>query len=160
MPGVRSSAFDGCRRSSGGAGPRTDSCDQGAGRVSTGLRCVPRGCSRLLRMRKRRSRKPFAVMMRDMKPSSGTAFRIGMSALCWRRGGADRFAPLEIHACSQCGGAGPGLYRRHVALHADAPSVVYSGPDPLECLVMTSGNISEEPIVLETTRHVEKLSWP
>jgi hydrogenase maturation protein HypF len=108
-----------------------------------------------LRLRKRRSRKPFAVMMRDMAA-------------------VERYCLVEEQerATLESAAAPIVLLRMRRRLpDAVAPGLDYLGVmlpytplhhllfgDSLTCLVMTSGNTSEEPIVTQNAEALDKLS--
>jgi hydrogenase maturation protein HypF len=103
-------------------------------------------CSRL-RDRKRRSNKPFALMMRDVDTAA---------KFCMLSGGEpellhSRAAPIVLLTLREDAGLpdaiAPGLDRVGVML-PNTPMHHQLFVGPIECLVMTSGNISEEPIVI------------
>lgn len=110
-----------------------------------------------LRIRKRRSRKPFAIMARDMdtldkycvvtEPERQMLLSPAAPIVLLKRIERDRFAP----------GLGPGLGHLGVMLpYTPLHHLLFEGS--LECLVMTSGNISEEPIVTQNNAAREKLA--
>lgn len=108
-----------------------------------------------LRERKRRSRKPFAVMMAGL----GT-----VEAYCYlddpqRALLTDRAAPIVLlHARPDMlpAGIAPGLQEIGVMLpYTPLHPLLFAGD--LDCLVMTSGNISEEPIVISNEEARAKL---
>lgn len=110
-----------------------------------------------LRIRKRRSRKPFAVMARDM----GAVNRYFIANDAERRLLNDPAAPIVLldvragHPFAE--GVSPGLAQFGVMLpYTPLHHLLFQGkPD---CLVMTSGNISEEPIVIDNNEAFAKLS--
>ena len=112
---------------------------------------------RRLRERKRRPHKPFALMARDLD----TARRIGMVSEAAARALSSPAAPIvlvpAIPDSGLAGGIAPGLSEYglmlpytplHHLLLTDGPAV----------LVMTSGNVSEEPIAKDNEGAREKLS--
>lgn len=110
-----------------------------------------------LRIRKRRSRKPFAVMVRDME----TAYHYFAIGEAERKLLADRAAPIVLLPVREINDFPPavssglphfGVMLPYTPLH----QLLFRGA--LDCLIMTSGNISEEPIVIENADAEEKLS--
>jgi hydrogenase maturation protein HypF len=113
---------------------------------------------RLLRQRKRRSDKPFALMVRDLA---------GAEAIC-RASEPDRAAltsprrPIVIMPRAAEGGipeaAAPGNRTLGVMLpYTPLHHLLFAGA-PYDALVMTSGNLSEEPIVVENGEARERLA--
>jgi hydrogenase maturation protein HypF len=110
-----------------------------------------------LRERKRRSRKPFAVMMRDL----ATVERYCHADRAARTLLASRAAPivlLPMRAPEDFPpGLAPGLRELGVMLpYTPLHHLLFV--DGLACLVMTSGNLSEEPIVIDNAGAREKLA--
>jgi hydrogenase maturation protein HypF len=110
-----------------------------------------------LRIRKRRSRKPFAVMMRDR----GTVeqYCVVDDADCDAL--ASAAAPIVLLKMRERWvfpeGLAPGLDYLGVMLpYTPLHHLLFTGP--LHTFVMTSGNISEEPIVISNEEAVDKLS--
>ncbi len=110
-----------------------------------------------LRVRKRRSRKPFAIMVRDIAALEEHCFltetekQVLLSPaapiVLLRMRENDRLAP----------GIAPGL--RHLGAmvpYTPLHHLLFGGS--LRCLVMTSGNVSEEPIVTQNQAAFQKLS--
>lgn len=109
-----------------------------------------------LRIRKRRSRKPFAVMMRDVDTIA-------------------RYCILDETARSVLTAASAPIVLLRLRNRDDFPAGIASGlceigvmlpytplhhlllAGPLDCLVMTSGNLSEEPIVIQNDDALRKL---
>lgn len=111
----------------------------------------------LLRVRKRRSRKPFAVMMRDIEVVERYCIvdRYEQAAL---EGAAAPIVLLEMREIGVLPEAvAPGLGYLGVMLPYTPMHHLLLG-DSLTCLVMTSGNISEEPIVIANDEAIAKLS--
>ncbi len=115
-----------------------------------------------LRDRKRRNRKPFAIMMRDL----AVVERFCLVSAGERDLLAGQAAPIVLLKLR-----GPGLFPDEVAPGLDEIGVMlpytplhrllfedFLKCGPLECLVMTSGNISEEPIAIDNTQARTKLS--
>ncbi len=101
-----------------------------------------------LRERKRRNRKPFAVMMRDI----GTAERYCLLNDGERDLLQSRSAPIVLLQFRERGvlpdALAPGLDRIGVMLpYTPLHHLLFDSP--LACLVMTSGNLTEEPIVID-----------
>jgi hydrogenase maturation protein HypF len=110
-----------------------------------------------LRVRKRRSRKPFAVMMRDLSAVE----RYCAVSEAERRALESAAAPIVLLEMRERGvlpdAVAPGLGFLGVMLpYTPMHSLLFG--DSLECLVMTSGNLSEEPIVTRNAEAEEKLS--
>jgi len=114
-----------------------------------------------LRIRKRRSRKPFAVMMRDL----ATVERYCILDETDRQLLSQPAAPVVLLAMSHSipGNAAfppciaPGLRQIGVMLpYTPLHHLLFTGR--VLCMVMTSGNISEEPIVTQNDEAVAKLS--
>jgi hydrogenase maturation protein HypF len=110
-----------------------------------------------LRRRKRRSRKPFAVMMRDLAAVERCCEidQAERALLC------SAAAPVVLLAMKSDAvfpdGVAPGLRQLGVRLpYTPLHHLLFAGP--IDCLVMTSGNISEEPIVIHNEEAVAKLS--
>ena len=110
-----------------------------------------------LRLRKRRSRKPFAVMMRDL----ATVERYCALGKVERQALLSPAAPIVLLAmredAAMPAGVAPGLRQIGVMLPY-TPLHHLLLQEPLECLVMTSGNISEEPIVTGNEEARDKLA--
>jgi hydrogenase maturation protein HypF len=110
-----------------------------------------------LRLRKRRSRKPFAVMMRDLV----TVERYCILEDAERRLLEQPSAPVVLLRMRDDAafppGVAPGLRQLGVMLpYTPLHHLLFTGS--FECLVMTSGNISEEPIVTQNTEAIDRLS--
>lgn len=110
-----------------------------------------------LRLRKRRSRKPFAVMMRDMEAVE----RYCAPTPYEREALQSAAAPIVLLKMRENGvlpgAVAPGLPYLGVMLpYTPLHHLLFGGS--LICLVMTSGNISEEPIVTQNDEALEKLS--
>lgn len=110
-----------------------------------------------LRIRKRRSRKPFAVMMRDLD----TVERYCLVSDEERRLLSHTAAPVVLLAMRNAAdfpaGVAPGL--RHIGImlpYTPLHRLLFTGT--VKCMVMTSGNISEEPIVVRNEEALDKLS--
>jgi hydrogenase maturation protein HypF len=110
-----------------------------------------------LRVRKRRSRKPFAVMMRNLAVAEQYCeLDEAERALL-----ASSAAPVVLLAMRADAtfpdGVAPGLRQIGVMLpYTPLHHLLFSGS--VECMVMTSGNISEEPIVIRNEEAIEKLT--
>jgi hydrogenase maturation protein HypF len=110
-----------------------------------------------LRGRKRRSRKPFAVMMRDIATVERHCFAdaeeralLGSAAapiVLLRMRTPEAFPPDLTPGLRELGVMLPYTPLHHLLLAGR-----------IDCLVMTSGNISEEPIVTDNASAVEKLA--
>jgi hydrogenase maturation protein HypF len=112
---------------------------------------------RSLRERKRRNRKPFAVMMRD--PGAVRKFCFLSEQECALLTGPA--APIVLLRLRAAGtfpeDLAPGLGEIGVLLpYTPLHRLLFD--DSLECLVMTSGNISEEPIAIDNAAAQEKLA--
>jgi len=110
-----------------------------------------------LRLRKRRSRKPFAVMARDI----ATIQKYCVVTEAERQALLSPAAPILLLKMLKrdllARGVSPGLQHLGVMLpYTPLHHLLFEGP--LECLVMTSGNISEEPIVTQNAAAEEKLT--
>jgi hydrogenase maturation protein HypF len=110
-----------------------------------------------LRMRKRRSRKPFAVMMCDLE----TVGRYCVVSEAERRLLQSAAAPIVLLRLRDPeafpDGVAPGLHELGVMLpYTPMHHLLFQ--DSLTCLVMTSGNLSEEPIVVQNEAAIERLS--
>jgi len=111
----------------------------------------------LLRVRKRRSRKPFAVMMRDR----AMVERYCVASEAERVALESAAAPIVLLAVRERGvlpeAVAPGLGYLGVMLpYTPMHHLLFEYG--LTCLVMTSGNLSEEPIVIANDEAIEKLS--
>jgi hydrogenase maturation protein HypF len=109
-----------------------------------------------LRIRKRRSRKPFAVMMRDLE----TVARYCVLDETARDILSAASAPIVLlrlrNADDFPAGIASGLREIGVMLpYTPLHHLLLAGP--LQCLVMTSGNLSEEPIVIDNEEAMRKL---
>ena len=110
-----------------------------------------------LRLRKRRSRKPFAVMMRDVTTVERYCVLDDSDARLLR----DTSAPVVLlpmrDATRFPSGVAPGLRQIGVMLpYTPLHQLLFTGS--VSCMVMTSGNISEEPIVIDNKEAFDKLS--
>ena len=109
-----------------------------------------------LRLRKRRSRKPFAVMMRDLSIVERHCELNEME----RQALLSPAAPIILlqmrDESALPAGIAPGLRQIGVILPY-TPLHHLLLQEPLNCLVMTSGNISEEPIVTRNEEAQKKL---
>jgi hydrogenase maturation protein HypF len=113
-------------------------------------------CARL-RQRKRKSRKPFAVMMRDAAAAEKyCVLRPGERELLESR--AAPIVLLDLRERTAFPEAvAPGLDRIGVMLpYTPMHHQLFEGR--LECLVMTSGNLTEEPIVIDNAEAQAKLA--
>lgn len=109
-----------------------------------------------LRARKRRSRKPFAIMVRD----AAVLARYCSVSESEQQLLLSRKAPIVLLRMINCEQLAPqiapGLKHLGVMLpYTPMHHLLFEGS--LECLVVTSGNISEEPIVIENNVAQEKL---
>jgi len=110
-----------------------------------------------LRLRKRRSQKPFAVMMRNLdtaerfchlNPRERALLSSGPAPIVLARLREPPQLPESV---------APGLRELGVMLpYTPLHHLLFSSP--FDCLVMTSGNISEEPIVIANDEALQKLS--
>jgi hydrogenase maturation protein HypF len=110
-----------------------------------------------LRLRKRRSRKPFAVMMRDL----ATVERYCAAGDAERRLLSQSAAPVALLAMRDAAafppGVAPGLRQIGVMLpYTPLHHLLFGGA--VACMVMTSGNVSEEPIVIRNDEAIARLS--
>jgi len=110
-----------------------------------------------LRLRKRRGRKPFAVMMRNLE----TVETYCSLDDAGRRLLGQPAAPVVLLPMRDTAefpsGVAPGLRQIGVMLpYTPLHHLLFSAS--LHCLVMTSGNISEEPIVIRNDEAIAKLS--
>jgi hydrogenase maturation protein HypF len=110
-----------------------------------------------LRQRKRRGRKPFALMMRDLETVARYCVvdRLETSVLCGPE------APIVLLPLRERGvfslGIVSGLGEIGVMLpYTPLHHLLLRGS--ISCLVMTSGNISEEPIVTDNLDAAQRLS--
>ncbi len=111
-----------------------------------------------LRQRKQRDTKPFAVMVRDLT----TAHRyceISRREASWLNHGS---APIVVMKCRENNPLAadiihPGLKTLGVMLPY-TPLHYLLFDDELEILIMTSANISDEPLIIENSQAMEKLS--
>lgn len=110
-----------------------------------------------LRIRKRRGRKPFAVMMRDLA-NAGRFCLIDEAESNLLSQAAAPVVLLPMRDTDDFpSGIAPGLHQIGVMLpYSPLHKLLFGGS--LECMVMTSGNISEEPIVIRNDEAVDKLS--
>ena len=109
-----------------------------------------------LRARKKRGNKPFAVMMRDL----ATIRKYCRTSPDEERLLADRAAPIVLLGLLDrpelAAGIGPGLRELGVMLpYTPMHHLLFQGA--LSCLVMTSANRSEEPIVISNQEAEAKL---
>ena len=123
------------------------------------LACDPHNSAAVerLRARKRRSDKPFAIMARDLAAIEqfcdvSDADRGALTG--WRR-------PIVVMPRRQSGGLpeaiAPGNRTLGVMLpYTPLHSLLFEGA-PFDALVMTSGNLSEEPIVVDNTDARERI---
>ena len=123
------------------------------------LACDPRNHAavRLLRERKRRSDKPFALMARDVAAVEGfcAVSDDDRRALLGPRRPIvvmRRLAEAGISAAVAPGNDTIGVMLPYTPLH----HLLFTGA-PYDVLVMTSGNLSEEPIVTSNEEAVERL---
>jgi hydrogenase maturation protein HypF len=110
-----------------------------------------------LRLRKRRSRKPFAVMMRNLE----TVETYCSLDDAERRLLSQPSAPVVLLPMRDTAefpsGVAPGLRQIGVMLpYTPLHHLLFSAS--LHCLVMTSGNLSEDPIVIQNDEAIAKLS--
>ncbi|MDQ2842470.1 MAG: carbamoyltransferase HypF, partial [Acidobacteriota bacterium] len=110
-----------------------------------------------LRLRKRRSRKPFAIMTRDI----ATIEKYCVISETERQMLLSPAAPILLLEMLErdrlASGVAPGLGHLGVMLpYTPLHHLLFEGS--LDCLVMTSGNISEEPIVTQNAAAREKLA--
>lgn len=110
-----------------------------------------------LRVSKRRSRKPFAIMVRDI----ATVEKYCATTEAERQLLSSPAAPIVLLKARELNrfatGLAPGLQQLGVMLpYTPLHHLLFEGT--LECLVMTSGNISEEPIVTQNAAAREKLA--
>ncbi len=111
-----------------------------------------------LRLRKRRSRKPFAVMMRDV----ATVEKHCVLGEAEREALLSAAAPIVLLAMREGAeipeAVAPGLRQLGVMLPYTPLHHLLLQQGRLDCLVMTSGNVSEEPIVIGNEEAREKLA--
>jgi hydrogenase maturation protein HypF len=130
---------------------------KGLGGFQLACDALSAGAVRRLRERKRRNRKPFAIMMRDIAAIERFCF-VSAAERDLLAGPAAPIVLLTLRA--------PGSFPDEVAPGLDEIGVMlpytplhhFLFESSLECLVMTSGNISEEPIAIDNTQARIKLS--
>ena len=116
--------------------------------------------SRRLRLRKRRSRKPFAIMMRDL--ATAERYCVIWWTMPSARSAAADFAPVVLlrheRRRAVCRRASHRALRQIGVMLPYTPlhQLLFTGS--VDCMVMTSGNISEEPIVIDNNEAAAKLS--
>ena len=110
-----------------------------------------------LRVRKRRSRKPFAVMMRDLEIVDRYCL-LDEAERCLLTQSSAPIVLLRMRDPSAFPtGVAPGLREIGVMLpYTPLHKLLFEGS--VACMVMTSGNISEEPIVIGNEEAKEKLA--
>ncbi len=110
-----------------------------------------------LRMRKRRTRKPFAIMASDVDTLAKYC-AVGEAERQLLLSPAAPIVLLKMREGDQLApGVAPGLNHLGVMLpYTPLHHLLFEGS--LRCLVMTSGNISEEPIVTQNKTAREKLA--
>lgn len=110
-----------------------------------------------LRLRKRRSRKPFAVMMRDLPTAERYCVIDDADARLLQQTSAPVVLLPMRDAARLSSGVAPGLRQIGVMLpYTPLHQLLFTGS--VDCMVMTSGNISEEPIVIDNNEAAAKLS--
>ncbi|MCC6682844.1 MAG: carbamoyltransferase HypF [Phycisphaeraceae bacterium] len=108
-----------------------------------------------LRRRKHRDAKPFAVMVRDLDAArwlvklSPTAKALLSSPRC----------PIVLATrCVDLPGVAPDSHRLGVMLpYTPIQHLLFAADPRLQMLVMTSGNVSDEPLVISNSEAVERL---
>ena len=130
---------------------------KGLGGFQLACDALSAGAVRRLRERKRRSRKPFAIMMRDPEVIE----RFCLVSAEERDLLAGPAAPIVLLKLRAAGlfpdEVAPGLDEIGVMLpYTPLHQLLFEGP--LDCLVMTSGNISEEPIAIDNEAARTKLA--
>jgi hydrogenase maturation protein HypF len=110
-----------------------------------------------LRELKRRSRKPFAVMMRDLETVERFCF-VGGAERELLSGSVKPMVLLRLRTPGAFPDAvAPGLEELGVMLpYTPLHNLLFSGSS--FCLIMTSGNLSEEPIVIDNEEAARKLA--
>jgi hydrogenase maturation protein HypF len=110
----------------------------------------------LLRERKRRSGKAFAIMARDLKTAERLCF-VGAAERALLTSPRRPIVLLRSREISGiAGGVAPGNKRLGVMLpYTPLHHLLFEGSTGYDALVMTSGNLSEEPIVCENAE-----AWP
>jgi hydrogenase maturation protein HypF len=110
----------------------------------------------LLRERKRRSGKAFAIMVRDVETAERLCF-VGPAERTLLMSPRRPIVLLRSREISGiAGGVAPGNKRLGVMLpYTPLHYLLFEGSPGYEALVMTSGNLSEEPIVCENGE-----AWP
>ena len=123
------------------------------------LACDPRNAAAVerLRARKRRSDKPFALMARDLAAVEACAKcrrRIARRSLGWRRPIVilPRRPSTELPEAIAPGNRTLGVMLPYTPLHH-----LLFDRRPFDALVMTSGNLSEEPIVVDNGEARERI---
>ncbi len=111
----------------------------------------------LLRVRKRRSRKPFALMMRDVQTVRENCAVSEPESKALMSAAAPIVLLPMLDPSAFPASVAPGLREIGVMLPS-TPLHHLLFTDETRCLVMTSGNISEEPIVIGNGEADKKLS--
>lgn len=110
-----------------------------------------------LRQRKKRPRKPFAVMVRDLE----TARRLARISPGDERIMASSRCPIllapKADGCSLAGEVAPGLSDVGLLLPTTPLHVELFRGAPFDALVMTSGNLSDEPIACANREALDRL---
>ncbi len=109
-----------------------------------------------LRAVKRKSRKPLAVMMRDMSTVEQYCVVTDPERMLLMQSAAPIVLLQMRDTAVFPAGVAPGLKQIGVMLpYTPLHHLLFT--EPLHCLVMTSGNQSEEPIVIDNKEALEKL---
>lgn len=130
---------------------------RGLGGFQLACDALSAGAVARLRERKRRSRKPFAVMARDIEAAERLCL-VGSEERALLTSAAAPIVLLRMrHPEALPPDLAPGLRELGVMLPSTPlHHLLLAGR--LDCLVMTSGNLAEEPIVTDNAAALEKLA--
>jgi hydrogenase maturation protein HypF len=111
-----------------------------------------------LRERKRRPTKPFAVMARDLETARALVDLDSASAELLRSPAAPIVLAPRRPGNRVAEAVAPGLTDLGIMLPTTPLHALLFRGAPYECLVMTSGNVSDEPICIANVEAVRRLS--
>jgi hydrogenase maturation protein HypF len=130
---------------------------KGLGGFQLACRADDDAAVKLLRQRKRRSGKPFAVMVRDLETAARIVSLAPDDAKLLRSSRAPVILAPRVSSDLVCDDIAPGLDDLGVMLPTTPLHVELFSDDRVPALIMTSANLSEEPICRSNREAIDRL---